>query len=90
MTARGSVGSLVESHRAKATRPDHGLLFTPKPPASTRSPIFPSYIPNPVRATPSKLTAVKASAAAAYEHILTIHNAANLEFPATDPANARE
>ena len=27
-------------------------------------------------------------AADAYEHILTIQNAADLEFPATDPANA--
>src|ERR1035437_2844413 len=36
-----------------------------------------------------KATGVKASAAAAaYEHILTIQNAADLEFPATDPANA--
>jgi hypothetical protein len=25
-----------------------------------------------------------------YEHILTIQNAADLEFPATDPANAPE
>jgi hypothetical protein len=32
---------------------------------------------------------VKATDAAdAYEHILTIQNAADLEFPATDPANA--
>ena len=36
-----------------------------------------------------KATAVKtADAADAYEHILTIQNAADLEFPATDPANA--
>ncbi len=36
-----------------------------------------------------KATAVKAADAAnAYEHILTIQNAADLEFPATDPANA--
>jgi hypothetical protein len=33
-----------------------------------------------------KATAVKA--ADAHEHILTIQNAADLEFPATDPANA--
>ena len=37
-------------------------------------------------ATGVKATA--AAAAAAYEHILTIRNAADLEFPATDPANA--
>jgi hypothetical protein len=36
-----------------------------------------------------KATVVKATDAAdAYEHILTIQNAADLEFPATDPANA--
>jgi hypothetical protein len=29
-----------------------------------------------------------ADAADAYEHILTIQNAADLKFPATDPANA--
>ena len=36
-----------------------------------------------------KATGVKATDAAdAYEHILVIQNAADLEFPATDPANA--
>src|SRR5882724_11939909 len=36
-----------------------------------------------------KATGVKASdAASAYEHILTIQNAADLEFPPTNPANA--
>jgi hypothetical protein len=36
-----------------------------------------------------KATGVKAADAAdAYEHILTIQNAADLEFPATNPANA--
>ena len=36
-----------------------------------------------------KATAVKtAGAADAYEHVLTIQNAADLEFPAIDPANA--
>ena len=36
-----------------------------------------------------KATGVKAAdAAEAYEHILTIQNAADLELPATDPANA--
>jgi hypothetical protein len=36
-----------------------------------------------------KATAVEADDDdAAYEHILTIQNAADLEFPATDPANA--
>jgi hypothetical protein len=36
-----------------------------------------------------KATGVKAADAAdAYEHILTIQNAADLELPATDPANA--
>jgi hypothetical protein len=36
-----------------------------------------------------KATGVKATDAAdAYEHILTIQNAADLEFPAIDPANA--
>jgi hypothetical protein len=36
-----------------------------------------------------KATAVKTTDAAdAYKHILTIQNAADLEFPATDPANA--
>ncbi|MEI6078635.1 MAG: hypothetical protein WCS94_23865, partial [Verrucomicrobiota bacterium] len=36
-----------------------------------------------------KATGVKAADAAdAYEHIITIQNAADLEFPATDPANA--
>jgi hypothetical protein len=33
-------------------------------------------------------TPPNADAADAYEHILTIQNAADLEFPATDPANA--
>jgi hypothetical protein len=36
-----------------------------------------------------KATAVKSTDASdAYEHILTIQNAGDLEFPATDPANA--
>jgi hypothetical protein len=36
-----------------------------------------------------KATAMKATdATGLYEHILTIQNAADLEFPATDPANA--
>jgi len=36
-----------------------------------------------------KATGTKAADAAdAYEHLLTIQNAADLEFPATDPTNA--
>jgi hypothetical protein len=65
-----SVGSLIESHRAKATRPDR-RIFLPqsgKPPSAS-----------PIKATADD---------EAYEQILAIQNAADLEFPATDLANA--
>ena len=39
MSHRGSVGSLIESHRANATRPDR-RIFYPNRPASIRSFIF--------------------------------------------------
>jgi hypothetical protein len=63
MSIRGSVGSLIESHRAKDMRPDR-RYFSPQ----------------------SRRT--HTAAADAYEHILTIQNAADLEFPATAPATA--
>jgi hypothetical protein len=37
---------------------------------------------------PDRTAFLPQTAAAAYEHILTIQSAAGLEFPATDPANA--
>ena len=43
----------------------------------------------PGQSEAKKATGVKATDAAdAYEHILTIQNAADLELPATNPANA--
>jgi hypothetical protein len=63
MSIRGSAGSLIESHRAKAKRPDRRNFLT-----QTRR--------------------TDTDAADAYEHILTIQNATDLEFPAIDPANA--
>ena len=73
MSNRGSVGSLIESHRAKATRPNRR-----------------NFLPQSGQSDAKKATAVKATDDDAYEHILTIQNAADLEFPATDPANAPE
>jgi hypothetical protein len=72
MNDRRTVGSLIERHRAKATRPGPRIL-----------------LPQSGQSDAKKATGVKATDAAdAYEHILTIQNAADLEFPATDPANA--
>src|ERR1039457_3124594 len=72
MIHRGSVRNLIESHRANATRPDRRI-----------------FLPQSGRSDAMKATGVKAADAAdAYEHILTIQNAADLELPATDPANA--
>ena len=72
MSIRGSVGSLIESHRAKGSRPDRK-----------------NFLPQPGQSDAKKATGVKTTDDAdAYEHILTIQNAADLEFPATDPANA--
>ena len=88
MTARGSVGSLVESHRAKATRPDHGN-YLPQNRRLLPAAQFSELHPQSGQSDAIKATAVKASAAAAYEHILTIHNAANLNFqPPTQPTPA--
>jgi hypothetical protein len=68
----GAIGSISESHRAKATRPDRRI-----------------FLPQSGQRDAKKATAVKAADAAdAYEHILTIQNAADLELPATDPTNA--
>jgi hypothetical protein len=72
MSIRATVGSFSESHRAKAKRPDRRI-----------------FSPQSGQSDAKKATGVKATDAAdAYEHILTIQNAADLEFPATDPANA--
>jgi hypothetical protein len=72
MTERETVGSFTGSHRAKGSHPDRR-----------------NFLPQTGQSDAKKATAVKAADAAdAYEHILTIQNAADLEFPATDPANA--
>jgi hypothetical protein len=88
MTARGSVGSLVESHRAEAPRPDQ-WNFLPQNRLLLPAAQFSELHPQSDQSAAKKATGVKATDAAdAYEHILTIQNAADLEFPATDPANA--
>ena len=47
------------------------------------------FLPQTGQSDTKKATGVKATDAAdAYEHILTIQNAADLELPATNPANA--
>ena len=61
MGNRGTVGSLIESHRARSSHPDRRNILS---------------------------QTGQSAAADAYEHIVTIQNAADLEFPATDPANA--
>lgn len=72
MSIRGTVGSFIESHRAKATRPDRRNL-----------------LPQSGQSDAKKATTLKdTDAADLYEHILTIQNAADLEYPATNPANA--
>jgi hypothetical protein len=72
MTARGSFGSLVESHRAKATRPNQGN-FLPKNRLLLPAAQFSELHPQSGHSDAKKATGVKA---------------ADLEFPATDPANA--
>jgi hypothetical protein len=70
MSIRATVGSFSESHRAQATRPDWRFF---SPPTS--------------QSDAKKANGVKATDAAdAHEHILTIQNAADLEFPANAPA----
>jgi hypothetical protein len=72
MWNRGTAGSFNESHRAKSSHPDRR-----------------NFLHQSGESDAKKATGVKATDAAnAYEHILTIQNAADLEFPATDPANA--
>ena len=61
MRNRGTVGSLIESHRAISSHPDRR-----------------NFLPQ----------TGQSAAADAYKHILTIQNAADLEFPATGSANA--
>jgi hypothetical protein len=103
MRERGTVGSFIESHRAKGSHPDRRNILPQTrriPSASHFSSRLPR-LPEPSATFPANntrrsgqsdaktATAVKAADAAdAYEHILTIQNAADLEFPATDPANA--
>src|ERR1019366_5512154 len=85
---RGSVRNLIESHRANATRPDRRNFIPQIGQLPFASP-FSGRLPQSDRSDAKKATGVKATDAAdAYEHILTIQNAADLEFPATDPANA--
>ena len=88
MSIRGTVGSLIGSHRAEGSHLDRR-----NPIPQTRR--FPSaalisrWLPQSGQSDAKKATAVKAADAAdAYEHILTIQNAADLEFPANAPANA--
>jgi hypothetical protein len=72
MSIRGSVGSLFESHRAKTKRPDRRIVLR-----------------QPGQSDAKKATGLKATDDAdAYEHSLTIQNAADLKLPTTDPANA--
>jgi hypothetical protein len=86
MSIRGTVGSLLESHRAKATRPDR-RIFIPQTRWLPSAAPFSGRLPASTTTQQSgqsdakKATGVKATAAAAYEHILTIQNAADLEFP---------
>src|ERR1017187_3899436 len=88
MSHRGSVRSLIESHRAKAKRPDRRNFLPQIGQLPFASP-FSGRLPQSGQSDAKKATSVKATDAAdAYEHILTIQNAADLEFPATDPANA--
>jgi hypothetical protein len=87
MRNRGTVGSFSGSHRAKAKRPDR-RNFLPQTGQLPSAAIFSEQLPQ-LRSIVPKSTGVKtADDADAYEHILTIQNAADLEFPATDPANA--
>jgi hypothetical protein len=87
MRNRGTVGSFSGSHRAKAKRPDR-RIFLPQTGQLPSAAIFSERLPQ-LRSIVPKATGVKATDAAnAYEHILTIQNAADLEFPATAPANA--
>jgi hypothetical protein len=72
MRERVTVRSLTESHRAKVTRPSRRILLSQSGQSDTK------------KATTQKNT----DAATLYENILTIQNAADLEWPATDPANA--
>jgi len=72
MTERVTVRSLTESHRAKVTRPSRRILLSRSGQSGTK-----------------KATTLKdPDAATLYENILTIQNAADLEWLATDPANA--
>jgi len=93
MQNRESVGSFIASHRADVTRPDRGIFVPPDPLAGGRAPVFraaphSSTVQHSGQSDGKKATGAKAAdAAAAYEHLLTIQNAANLEYPATDPAN---
>jgi hypothetical protein len=94
MRNRGTVRSLTESHRAKATRPDRRnfLPQTQRLPSaahfSGRLPPITKHRPQSATDHPQFPDAYPHFPADAYEHILTIQNAADLEFPATDPANA--
>jgi hypothetical protein len=68
----GTIRSLTESHRADASRPDRR-----------------NFTPQSGQSDAKKATGVKnTDAAVACDHIITIQNAADLEFPATNPANA--
>ncbi len=93
MRNRGTVGSLIESHRAKAKRPDR-RNFLPQTRRLSSAALFSRRLPASTtqqsgQSDAKKATGVKATDAAdAYEHILTIQNAADLEFPATAQANA--
>jgi hypothetical protein len=83
----GTIRSFIKSHRAKAKRPDR-RNFLPQTGQLPSAAIFSERLPQ-LRSIVPNATGVKATDAAdAYEHILTIQNAADLEFPATDPANA--
>ena len=90
MSELGIVGSLIASHRAKHSHPDR-RNFIPQarrlPRAAQVSASATSQQSG--QSDAKKATGVKAADAAdAYEHILTIQNAADLEFPANNPANA--
>jgi hypothetical protein len=88
MWNRGTVGSLGESHRAKSSHPDR-RNFIPQAGQLPSAALFSRRLPQSGQNDAKKATGVKATDAAdAYEHILTIQNAADLQFPATDPANA--
>jgi hypothetical protein len=88
MSNRGSVGSLIESHRAKAMCPDR-RNFLPQTGQLPSAALFSRRLPQSGQSDAKKATGVKATdAATLYENILTIQNAADLQWPATDPANA--